>query len=215
EPIPIKRENPLTIIRQHPLFYEIFFLALFLVSVAGWMYLQDFQGKIYLENSEISAPIISLGSHAPGTIDKFYISEGDKVVHGQRLAVVGNETITAPVSGIILEIKDTPGQLVSPGQAVVTMVDPDDFRVVGKIAEDKGLDQIRPGQKVIFTVDAFGNRQYNGTVESVSPQPVQSDIVFSISDKRQEKQFEVKAIFDTSAYPEIKEGMSAKMWIYK
>jgi hypothetical protein len=45
--------------------------------------------------------------------------------------------------------------------------------------------------------------------------PIQSDIVFSISDKREEKEFEVKATFDADAYPELKNGMSAKMWVYK
>jgi hypothetical protein len=39
--------------------------------------------------------------------------------------------------------------------------------------------------------------------------------VFSISDKREEREFEVRAIYDTNAYPELKNGMSAKMWIYK
>jgi len=39
--------------------------------------------------------------------------------------------------------------------------------------------------------------------------------VFSISDKRESREFEVKALFDSQAYPELKNGMSARMWIEK
>jgi hypothetical protein len=67
----------------------------------------------------------------------------------------------------------------------------------------------------MFTVDAFPGKQYTGTIVSVANTPKTSDIVFSISDKREEKEFEIKAIFDLKSYPELKNGMSAKMWIYK
>jgi len=43
----------------------------------------------------------------------------------------------------------------------------------------------------------------------------EGDVVFNISDKREVKQFDVKVRFDISKYPELKNGMSAKMWIKK
>ena len=67
----------------------------------------------------------------------------------------------------------------------------------------------------MFTVDAYGAKEYHGVVDSVSPTARTSDIVFSISDKREEKQFDVKVKYDIYAYPELKNGMSVKMWIYK
>lgn len=213
-PLP-KKGNVISSIRQHPLFFEVALIVVVVFAITGWLYWNDMQSKIYVENAEISAPLVPLGPSQAGTIDSIYVKEGDRVVHGQRLASVNGQLITAPTSGIIIGITGKPGQLASPQSAVVTMVNPDDFRVVGKLAEDKGLKDVKPGQKVVFTVDAFDGKEYNGTVESVGMVPVQSDIVFSISDKRQEKEFEIKAIFDTSAYPELKDGMSAKMSIYK
>ncbi len=50
-------------------------------------------------------------------------------------------------------------------------------------------------------------------VEAVAPSSRTGDIVFSISDKRQEQEFEVRVSYDVAAYPELKNGMSAKMWI--
>jgi multidrug efflux pump subunit AcrA (membrane-fusion protein) len=151
----------------------------------------------------------------PGVIDKFYVQEGDEVSQGQKLAKVGDETITARTAGVVTWIQNTPGQMASPGQPIVKMIDPREFRVVGRIEEDKGLADIKPGQKVAFTVDAFPGRQYSGVVDSVGAAARDSDIVFSISDQRQEREFDVNAVFDVRAYSELKNGMSAKMWVYK
>jgi multidrug resistance efflux pump len=95
------------------------------------------------------------------------------------------------------------------------MIEPKELRIVGHIAEDKGLADIKLGQKVVFTVDAFGSKEYSGVVSSISPTSRNSDIVFSISDKRQEQEFDVKVSYDVKSAPELKNGMSARMWIYK
>jgi multidrug resistance efflux pump len=83
------------------------------------------------------------------------------------------------------------------------------------VQEDKGLSQIKVGQSAIFTVDAFGSKEYSGIVDEISPTSNQGDIVFNISGTRQEQDFDVKVRFDTTQYPELKNGMSAKLWIYK
>ena len=54
----------------------------------------------------------------------------------------------------------------------------------------------------MFTVDAFPSSQYQGVVEKVAPSSRTGDIVFSISDKRQEQEFEVRVSYDVTAYPD-------------
>ncbi len=208
-------QNHIGRLKSHPLFIEAALVLLLLIVIGGGLYYMDLQSKIYIEKSEISAPIISIGPQSPGVLDKIYVQEDDLVSQGQKLFQVGDQTIQARSRGLIVSVQNTPGQLVSPQTPVVQLIDPSQMRVVGQIAEDKGLSSIHPGQKVMFTVDAFGSKEYWGTVESISPIARQSDIVFSISDKREEREFDVRVIFDTSAAPELKDGMSAKMWIYK
>jgi len=203
------------VVAKHPLMADAAVVFLILALAGGFLYWQGMQNQIYIEKAEISAPIISLGPGVPGAIEKFYVQEGDRVAQGQKLAVVGNETIYAGTQGIIISIENTPGQLATPQDAVVRMIDDSQLRVVGRVQEDKGLSDIRPGQKVMFTVDAFDSKEYQGVVESVGATARQSDIVFSISDKRAEQEFEVKVLFDSKAYSELKNGMSARMWIYK
>jgi len=210
-----EKPNIITMIKQHPLAADAIFILALLLAVGGFLYWQDLQGKVYIEKAEISAPVIALSPSATGAIDKFYVEEGDEVSQGQKLAKVGDEIITAKTAGTVVWIQNTPGQTVTPQQPVVKMIDSRQFRVVGRIEEDKGLSDIKVGQKVLFTVDAFPGRQYQGVVDSIGTTARESDIVFSISDKRAEHEFDVYAIYDVRTYSELKDGMSAKMWIYK
>ncbi|VVB98283.1 HlyD family secretion protein [uncultured archaeon] len=207
--------NPLAGLRNHPRFLDAAFLIVVIALLGGYIYWQGLQSTIYTEKADIEAPIIYLAPSVPGPLQKLYVDVGDTVSESQRVALVGNTTVNALSDGEIIWVMDTPGQMVSAQTPVVQMIDPRKMRLVGQVQEDKGLKDIHPGQSVVFTVDAFPSKQYNGTVESVAPSAHQSDIVFSISDKRQVKDFDVKVLFDTSAYPELKNGMSAKMWIYK
>ncbi|MDD5172448.1 MAG: HlyD family efflux transporter periplasmic adaptor subunit [Candidatus ainarchaeum sp.] len=209
-------ENPIiSRIKRQPFLTEFVIFIVIAAVVGGYLYWQDLQSKIYIEKAEISAQVISLSSPFAGTIEKFYVTEGDRVANGQRLAVVGNQTVYARTNGLIIWIKNAPGQMTGPQDPIVKMIDTDAMRVVGRVQEDKGLKDVRPGQHVIFIVDAFGDKKYEGFVDTVGMSARQEDIVFSISDKRESREFEVTALFDTQAYPELKNGMSAKMWIVK
>ena len=210
-----EKKNIISQITGHPLFAEIVFAVLLVAFVGGFLYWQDMQGKIYIEKAEISAPLIALAPQAPGPIEQVYVHEGDKVSRGQRLAKVGDQYIIAKTSGVIVWINDAPGQMATAQTPVVEMINPWDLRLIGRIPEDKGLSDIRPGQRVAFTVDAFGAKEYEGVVESIAQSAHQSDVVFSISDKRAEQEFDVKVWFDTFTYSELKNGMSAKMTIHK
>jgi len=202
-------------IRENPLFLDAVLLVLIIAIVGGFFYWQDMQGKVFIEKATISAPVISITPASYGQIDKFYVEEGDLVSQGQRLVEVGGQIIESKTEGLIIYIKDTPGQMSGPSDTLVKMIDPREMRVVGRIQEDKGFADIKTGQKVKFTVDAFPGKTYEGIIDFVANSAREGDMVFSISDKREVKEFEVKALFDTRAYPELKNGMSAKMWVYK
>ena len=193
-------------------------LLVILAAAGGILYWNDLQSKVYVENSQITAPVISINPENPGIISELDVSVGDQVRKDQVLAKVGDESLLAKTSGVITWVENTPGQLVNPAldpRPVISMIDPRELRVTGRVQEDKGLKDIAPGQRVEFTVDAFPSVQYQGTVEKVAPSSRVGDIVFSISDKRQEQEFDVTVLYDVNAYPELKNGMSAKMWIYK
>ena len=200
---------------KNPVVLVVLAIIVILAAYFGFRYWQDASSKVYIENSEISAPVTSLGPDASGILREVYVKVGDHVTAGQPLFNVSGRIASSMTPGIITSVQNTPGQLEAPQSVVVKLYDPSGLRVIGHLQEDQGLSDIKIGQKVIFTVDAYDNKQYVGTVDTITPIANTSSVVFSISDKRQEKLFDINIAFDPNAYPEIKNGMSAKMWVIK
>lgn len=201
--------------RQHPVIMLLVFLLVIGAGIGGWQYWQQLQSKVYIEKAQVLAPTIGLAPLSAGVIDRVLVQEGDLIRENQIVAYVGGNPIRARAEGIAISVKDAPGAITSSQDPVVKMIEPRELRVIGRIEENKGLAYLRPGQRVVFTADAFGDKEYEGVVESVSPTARDSDIVFSISDKREEKQYNVKIQYDIDAYPELRNGMSAEAWVYK
>lgn len=180
----------------------------------GFIYWRVTSSRVYVDSASIEAPLIDLSPSQPGVLEDVYVQVGDSVPQNAAVARVGNELIKSKVAGTIVSVPDTIGAETNAGEPVITMIDPTQLRVVGSVDENKGLSRLQVGDTVIFTVDTFGSKQYSAVVDEISPTSEQSGIVFNISDQREVKQFDVKARFDVNTYPELKNGMSARMWIY-
>jgi len=190
-------------------------LLVIILAIGGFMYWKTTSARVYVEDAQISAPVTSLYPKVGGTLQEVYINAGDIVEINAPIARVGNELVKAKSAGLVLTVNNTIGASFGPTTAIATMINPNELKVVGKTQEDKGLKYLKVGQEAIFTVDAFGSKKYYGVVEEVSDTSNTGDIVFNISDTRQEQKFDIKIRFDVTQYPELKNGMSAKLWIYK
>ena len=196
-------------------YFQIVSLIIVVALVIGvTAYWKISSASVYIDKSEIAAPQITLSPTASGIIQRILVNPGDQVNANTVVAQVGNELLKAQTAGIIVSTNNSIGTLANPGQTIVTMIDPSRLRAVGHLDEDKGLSNIHIGEPAIFTVYAFGSKKYNGIVDEVSPTARANDVVFSISDKRATQVFDVKIRFDQSAYPELKNGMSARLWVY-
>lgn len=76
--------------------------------------------------------------------------------------------ITAPTSGTVARRSVEPGALVQAGQSLMAVV-PDSAVWVTANLKETQLAEVRVGQPVHFTVDAYPGRTFEGTVESLSP----------------------------------------------
>ncbi len=179
-----------------------------------FIYWQIERKSILVENAQLQAPVITISPLAAGTLNALYVHEGDTIPANTPVALVGTTILTSKVAGIVIAADNSLGKTFTTGQSVVSIINPDDLRVVGAVEETKGLKDIKVGQRVTFTVDAFGNKKYTGTVDTVAPTSNDTGVVFSISDKRPIKKFDVKVRFSSATYPELKNGMSAKITIF-
>jgi multidrug resistance efflux pump len=172
---------------------------------------------VYIDLSQIQAPLINLSSANSGVLQAMYVNPGDMVTANQPIALVDNQVVESQTAGEIVTTNNNIGQYMNTmtGQGTVaTMIDPTQLRVVGNLDENKGLNNVQVGEPATFTVDAFGSQVFKGIVDEVAPTSEADSVVFNISDQRPTNQFAVYVRFDASQYPQLKNGMSAKIWVY-
>ena len=130
----------------------IIVIALVAGGTLFWKYTS---AVVEIDTAHITASSINLGPTASGTLTEVYVEVGDTVLPNTPLARVGNNTITAQVAGVVTAVDRELGKTFGVGQTVVTMINPLDLRVVGKIDENKGLSELFIGEPATFTVDSF------------------------------------------------------------
>ncbi|MDE1965798.1 MAG: efflux RND transporter periplasmic adaptor subunit [Patescibacteria group bacterium] len=189
-------------------------IVLIILAAGIASYLLITGGQVYTDKAQITAPLINLAPATGGTLNRVYVNPGDSVPAGAPVALVGNELVKTQIAGTVASTETNIGELVNPGQAVVTMLDPAALRLVAQVDENKGLSSLRVGDRATFTVDAFGGETFTGVVDEVSPTSHASGVVFNISGERQTQTFDVKIRYDVTAHPELKNGMSARLTVY-
>lgn len=194
------------------------FGALIVAGIIGggaWFYVSA--KTVYIDQSVIQAPLINLSPVNSGVLEAVFVKDGDLVTANEPVARVGSEIVEAKTAGEIVSVNQNIGQYENTltGQGtVVTMIDPTQLRVVGHLDENKGLADVHVGDPATFTVDAFGSEVFKGVVDEVAPSAEQTSVVFNISDQRPTNQFDVYVRFDLAKYPQLKNGMSARIWVY-
>ena len=184
-------------------------------GIGAIAYLTVANQSVYIENSTVEAPSTVLTPTTPGTLQQVYVSVGDDIAPNTVVAEVGTQLVTSTAGGLVISTNTNIGSQITPGTAVVTTIDPTQLRVDGQLQEDKGLANVAVGDRATFTVDAFPGKTFDGVVSEVSPTAQTSDVVFQVSDQREEQDFDVYVAYDLTKYPELKNGMSAKIWVYK
>lgn len=81
---------------------------------------------------------------------------------------VGNTNVTSPMSGIVSERPTSAGDVVQPGAAMFTVVDPSSMRLEGSVPAE-ALKQVKIGAPVTFTVNGYPGRTFTGRVTRVNP----------------------------------------------
>ncbi|HYS25937.1 MAG TPA: HlyD family secretion protein [Vicinamibacterales bacterium] len=100
-------------------------------------------------------------------------SSADARVLQQRAALQQAElnvqyaTIKAPMKGIVSKKAVEVGQVIQPGQPLMTVIPLEEVWVTANFKETQ-LKNMRPGQPAIIEVDAYGGRDFKAHVESLA-----------------------------------------------
>jgi RND family efflux transporter MFP subunit len=81
---------------------------------------------------------------------------------------VTDTVVAAPISGVVAKRHIAPGEFVKDNTALYTLVATDPLKYAGTVPE-RAAPEMRAGQDVRLTVDAFGSRAFPGQVTRVAP----------------------------------------------
>lgn len=76
--------------------------------------------------------------------------------------------ITAPFAGVVSEKNISPGDVVTMGAPLFTVVDPSTMRLEASVPAEQ-LGEVRIGAAARFTVSGYGERMFTGRVTAINP----------------------------------------------
>jgi multidrug resistance efflux pump len=152
---------------------SIIVVSLFSICLYYW-----YQNSHYVSTDDayVDADFVSVTPQISGKLLELNVEEGDTVVKNQILArqdpsslpdsSIDKSLIRAPISGRVVKKQGTIGEIWSPGETLITLIDPDNLYITANIKETK-LGRVRIGQSVDITIDEFGSQKFTGKVKSV------------------------------------------------
>lgn len=185
-----------------------------ILATGGYVYYEKNRDRIFIDTSLVSAQVVNIAPVAAGKLIEQDVYEGERIKKGDLIAKTDSQTFFADTDGLVIMANNQIGGVVSAQNPIAQLVNLSDMRIAGTLDENKGLDHLSIGQVASFTVDALPGREFFGYVDEISPSAKQTQLAFSISSERPTQQFVVYVRFDANKYPEIKNGMSAKMTVY-
>jgi HlyD family secretion protein len=94
------------------------------------------------------------------------VSQAEAAV-AQIEATLANATVTVPSPGLVTVRHREPGETVSPGVPVLTVLDPEDRWVRIYVREDR-IGEVSLGQSAIISSDTYPDQRYDGEVVFIS-----------------------------------------------
>ncbi len=162
------------------------------LAVAAIVGYYAYEGARYVktDDARVAADVVSVSPEIVGKLLEWRVKEGDHVskddVLGQQdlgsaltsgalnpqtmgsVAGVAAEkaVLKAPIAGQIILSTAVVGELATPGMSLAMIADTDNLYVSANIKEGD-IAQVKIGQPVEFTVDAFGGRKFHGRVQTI------------------------------------------------
>ena len=162
--------------KRKVLIFSILIIMALAIAGVGAYYWYENTNYVTTEDAQVTGDLVNITPQISGKLLSLNISEGQLVQKGQILGRqnLGNSSdsslemaiIRAPITGRILKKQGELGVMLSPGQTLATVVDPNALYINANIEETK-LERLKPGQTVDVTIDQFPDKQFSGTIDSI------------------------------------------------
>jgi multidrug resistance efflux pump len=189
------------------------------IGAGVYFYLQSSAGSSGLTVSgSIEAVEVNLGSITGGRVDQVDVEEGDGVAIDEVVAIVnsamsgsrGREMIHTPLAGVVLYRHVEPGEIVSAGAPLLTVIDLDNLELTVYVPEDR-YGRIQLGQVLPVAVDSYPGETFQGTVRHIADQAEFTPRNVQTTDNRKTTVFAVRLALESSG-GKLKPGMPADVY---
>jgi multidrug resistance efflux pump len=130
------------------------------------------------DDAQLNANIVNVSAPASGILTSLTVKQGDTVSSGQSLGIItpasstststspASIPLSSPISGTIVSVSAVQGQGVAPGLTILQITDLSTLNVMAYVDEN-ALSNIKVGQSVDITVDAYKGTSYTGHVQQI------------------------------------------------
>jgi multidrug resistance efflux pump len=154
----------------------ILIIMLVCMSGIGVYYWYNSTYFVYTEDAKVDGDLLKINPQISGKLLEFNIEEGDMVdkeqivgrqeMSGQPDSNLDTSIIRSPIKGIVIKKQANVGEILTAGQILGYVVNPDNIYVTANIEETK-LNKLREGEKVDITIDKYKNKKFTGKVQSI------------------------------------------------
>jgi len=140
-------------------------------SVAGYLLYNNYY-FYSTDDAQVTGNIVNIVSTTPGTLNSLTVQIGDNVSANQvvgTVQVTSNDAIanlTAPFSGLIVQVPGVTGQTVAPNVPIAQEVDPSSVNITAYV-DESAIKSVSVGQFVEIHVDAYSNTSFTGRVSQI------------------------------------------------
>lgn len=153
-------------------------LVLMAISMAGIgvYYWYNDTYFVYTEDAKVDGDLFKINSQVAGKLLEFNVDEGymvdkEQIVGRQELSGqpdynFDTSILRSPIKGIVIKKGVNTGEILTAGQVLAYVVDPDKLYITANIEETK-LTKLKEGEKVDITIDKYSNKKFTGVVQSI------------------------------------------------
>lgn len=153
-------------------------VALMAAAVLGIGAYYWYNGNYFVktEDAKVAGDIIKVSPQISGKLLELDIDEGDTLTKDQ---IIGRQEmgslpdinleqsiIRAPIDGFVIKKQVSVGEVVTAGQTVIMMIDPEKLYVTANI-EETDITKLKIGQKVDITFDEMKGQKIKGKIQSI------------------------------------------------
>src|SRR5437763_9653691 len=159
----------------------LIFVALFAIGggIAYWVY--NNYTYYNTDDAQVTSKIINVSAPMVGTLTTLNVKLGDAVTAGQTIGTItGAPTasasgttsnspsvnIVSPLNGTIIQMPAVQGEGVAPGFPIATVTDLSSATVTAYV-DESAIDNIKVGQDVDITIDAYSGTNFTGHVQQI------------------------------------------------